>query len=44
MTDCCQVKGDIMAVYQKWLGELFMKAIGMVDDHIRTCPYHSTNR
>lgn len=22
----------------------FMQAIGMVDDHIRTCPYHSLNR
>ncbi len=22
----------------------FMQAIGMVDDHLRTCPYHSLNR
>lgn len=22
----------------------FMQAIGMVDDHVKTCPYHSSNR
>lgn len=43
-----QISKDLKKRKFKFVGLViiysFMQAIGMVDDHIRTCPYHSTNR
>ncbi|MCO1604453.1 DNA-3-methyladenine glycosylase I [Desulfosporosinus nitroreducens] len=43
-----QISKDLKKRGFKFVGPViiysFMQAIGMVDDHLRTCPYHSTNR
>lgn len=43
-----QISKDLKKRNFKFVGPVtiysFMQAIGMVDDHIRTCPYHSANR
>ncbi|MFL0195361.1 DNA-3-methyladenine glycosylase I [Clostridium sp. WILCCON 0269] len=43
-----QISKDLKKRNFKFVGPItiysFMQAIGMVDDHIRTCPHHSTNR
>lgn len=43
-----QISKDLKKRDFKFVGPItvysFMQAIGMVDDHIRTCPHHSKNR
>ncbi len=43
-----QISKDLKKRGFKFVGPViiysFMQAIGMVDDHIRTCPFHSSNR
>jgi DNA-3-methyladenine glycosylase I len=43
-----QISKDLKKRGFKFVGPVivysFMQAIGIVDDHIRTCPYHSMNR
>ena len=43
-----QISKDLKKRSFKFVGPViiysFMQAIGMVDDHVRTCPFHSTNR
>lgn len=43
-----QISKDLKKRNFKFVGPVivysFMQAIGMVDDHIRTCPYHFANR
>lgn len=43
-----QINKDLKKLNFKFVGPIivysFMQAIGMVDDHIKTCPYHSKNR
>lgn len=43
-----QISKDLKKRNFKFIGPVtiysFMQAIGMVNDHIRTCPYHSVNR
>ena len=43
-----QISKDLKKRGFKFVGPVimysFMQAIGMVDDHIKTCPYHSLNR
>ncbi|AGK97158.1 DNA-3-methyladenine glycosylase I [Clostridium pasteurianum] len=43
-----QISKDLKKRNFKFVGPVtvysFMQAIGMVDDHIRTCPHHSANR
>lgn len=43
-----QISKDLKKRGFKYVGPViiysFMQAIGMLDDHIRTCPYHSSNR
>lgn len=43
-----QISKDLKKRGFKFVGPViiysFMQAIGMVDDHIRTCPYHTQNR
>ena len=43
-----QISKDLKKRGFKFVGPViiysFMQAIGMVDDHVRTCPFHSANR
>lgn len=43
-----QISKDLKRRNFKFVGAViiysFMQAIGIVDDHVRTCPYHSKNR
>lgn len=43
-----QISKDLKKRGFKFVGPVtmysFMQAIGMIDDHIRTCPYHTLNR
>lgn len=43
-----QISKDLKRRGFKFVGPVivysFMQAIGMVDDHVRTCPFHSANR